>query len=514
MQREPQDSVLSATRLFARPRRTLIALALLLVAIGRFVFAAEAPVTPEAVPVTPSPPPSQHEQILSPVPPQFDWMHREVRPNPLLEGLLALREQPGKLLMSVSLTEEYSDNFFLDERNREDEYRTAVSIGTVYRREDGRSFLSLANTISADYAARSELSNVGFANLSLNTGYRLPRLSLSLSESFIRSDNVEEVSPAVIRAIRRTVLSNSVSPQVRYDLSPITALNLAYANRIVRNEHTEQPATDTLAQGGGVSANSISHAFTAGLQHRFTRTLSSNVGYSYSIVDSEGFGDTQSQTASADLTYLLSAKTSTFLQTFGTITDRSAGEPDSRIYGASIGMRRQLTSFLTAFVAIGPSVLEREGRGTRVFPNWQANLDGALPLTRRTTLTFSTGQSIRNTAGEVDDVGIVLSQSANLTLSHLLSRNLQTSLFAGYTRTELLENIRTPESIQGDKVNFWTGGAGASYALTRLLSLGLNYRYQHRDSDVPSTNIDQNRFGTNFNENRVTVSLTAAFPVF
>src|SRR6266699_547734 len=115
MQREPQDSVLSATRLFARPRRTLIALALLLVAIGRLVFAAEAPVTPEAVPVAPSPPPSQHEQILSPVQPQFDWMHREVRPNPLLEGLLALRERPGKLLMSVSLTEEYSDNFFLGE---------------------------------------------------------------------------------------------------------------------------------------------------------------------------------------------------------------------------------------------------------------------------------------------------------------------------------------------------------------------------------------------------------------
>ena len=514
MPREPKDSVLSATHLLARPRRALIALALLLVAVGGFAFAEEATVTPETVPVTPGPPPSRHEQILSPIPPQFDWMRREVRPNPLLEGLLELRERPGRLFMSVSLSEEYSDNFFLGERNREDEYRTAVSLGTVYRLESGRSFLSLANTISADYAARSELSNLGFANLSLNTGYQLPRLSLSLSESFIRSDNVEEVSPAVIRAIRRTVLSNSVSPQLRYDLSRITALNLAYTNTIVRSEHTEQPATGVLAQGGGVSANSLSHAFTAGLQHRFTRTLSSDVNYSYSSVDSEEFGTTQSHTASADLTYLLSARTSTSLQAFGTITDRSAGEPDSRLYGASIGMRRQLTSFLTAFVALGPVVLEREGRGTRVFPNWQANLDGALPLTRRTTLTFSAGQSIRNTAGEVDDVGIVLSQSANLTLSHLLSRNLQTSLFAGYTRTELLENIRTPESIQGDKVNFWTGGAGVSYALTRLLSLGLSYRYQHRDSDVPSTNIDQNRFGTNFNENRVTVSLTAAFPVF
>ncbi len=499
--------------LVSRPE-ALLALVLLLLSVSGFVFGGETTVTSEAVPIAAGPPPSLHEQILSPIPQQFDWMRREVRPNPLLEALLELRERPGRLLMSVSLTEEYSDNFFLGERNREDEYRTAVSIGTVYRLESGQSFLSLANTISADYAARSELSNLGFANLSLNTGYRLPRLSLSLSESFIRSDNVEEVSPAVIRATRRTVLSNSVSPQLRYDLAQTTALNLAYTNTIVRNEHTEQPASDALAQGGGVSGNSISHVFTAGLQHRFTRALSSDVNYSFSTVDSDESGTTQSHTASADLTYRLTAKTSTFLQTFGTITDRSAGEPDSRTYGASLGVRQQLTSFLAAFVAIGPVVLEREGRGTRVFPNWQANLDGALPLTRRTTLAFSTGQSIHNTAGEVDDVGIVLSQSASLTLRHLLSRELHTSLFAGYTRTELLETIRTPESIQGDKVNSWTAGAGVSYALTRVLSLAVNYRYQHRDSNVPSSNSDQTGFGSNFDENRVTVSLTAAFPVF
>jgi hypothetical protein len=514
MQREPKVSVLIATHPLPSPRRTLIVLALLLVAVGGFVFAEQAAVTPETVPVTPGPPPSQQEQILSPIPPQFDWMRREVRPNPLLEELLALRERPGRLLISVSLSEEYSDNFFLDERNREDEYRTAVSIGTVYRLESGRSFLSLANTIRADYAVRSELSNLGFANLSLNTGYQLPRLSLSLSESFIRSDEVEEVSPAVIRATRRTVLSNSVSPQVRYDLTQTTALNLVYTNTIVRNEHQERAASETVADGGQVLGNSISHTFTTGLQHWFTRVLSSRVSYSFSTIDSEEFGDTQSHTASADLTYLISARTSTSLQTFGTITDRSAGEPDSRLYGASIGVRRQLTPSLAAFVAIGPAVLEREGRGTRLFPNLQANLEGALPLTRRTTLSFSTQQGIQNTAGEVDDVGIVLSQSANLTLSHLVSRDLHTALFAGYTRTELLENIRTDESVQGREVNFWTAGVRISYALTRLLSLGLSYRYQHRDSDVPRTNIDQNSFGSNFAENRVTISLTAAFPVF
>jgi len=179
-----------------------------------------------------------------------------------------------------------------------------------------------------------------------------------------------------------------------------------------------------------------------------------------------------------------------------------------------MGMRRQLTPSLAAFVTIGPTVLEREGRGTRVLPNLQANLDGSLPLTRRTTLTFSAGQSIRNTVGEVDDVGVVLNQSANLALSHAVSRDLQTSLLAGYTRTELLEDTRTCESGQGRQVNSWIAGARISYALTRRLSFAVNYGYQHRDSNVPSSNFNQCQFGTNFDENRVTVSLTAAFPVF
>ncbi len=511
MPRALTASVLIATNLLVSPRAALLALALLLVAVGGVVFAGETTVTPEAVPLAPGPPPSLHEQILSPVPPQFDWMRREVRPNPLLETLLALRERPGRLLMTVSLTEDYSDNFFYSEHNREDEFRTGVSIGTVYRLEGGRSFLSLANTISADYAARSELSNFGFANLSLNTGYQLPRLSLSLSESFIRSDYLEEVSPPGIQAIRRTVLRNSVSPQVRYDLTPTTAVNLAYTNTIIRNGEEEQAAAETAQTALG---NSISHGFTTGLQHWFTRTLSSSVSYSFSTVDSEDFGDTQSHTASADLAYRISAKTTTSLQAFGTVTNRSAGEPDSRLYGANMGVRRQLTSFLTAFVAIGPVVLEREGRGTRVFPNWQANLDGALPLTRYTTLMFSTAQGIHNTAGDVDDVGLVLSQSANLTLSHSVSRDLHTSLFAGYTRTELLENIGTGESVQGKEVNVWMAGARLSYALTHILSLGLSYRYQHRNSNVPITTSDQDRFGSNFDENRVTLSLTAAFRAF
>jgi hypothetical protein len=100
-------------------------------------------------------------------------MRRTVRPNPFLESLLRLREVTPRLFMSISLAEEYSDNFFLQDRNRDEEYRTSLNLGTVYRVEGGHGFISLANSISGTYDARAEESNVPYVNLAMNVGYEL-----------------------------------------------------------------------------------------------------------------------------------------------------------------------------------------------------------------------------------------------------------------------------------------------------------------------------------------------------
>jgi len=95
-----------------------------------------------------------------------------------------------------------------------------------------------------------------------------------------------------------------------------------------------------------------------------------------------------------------------------------------------------------------------------------------------------------------------------LNLQHTVSRRLRPSLFAGFTRTALLEDVGTSESVQGRKDNAWRAGARASYALTRLLSLSVDYVHQRRDSNLTGSNFDE------FDENRLMVVLSASFPVF
>ena len=502
----------------------LLLLMLLCHTIGECGEAAPAPAPMASVPVAPGPLPSFQEQILTPIPKQFDWMQRTVRSNPLLESLLRLREVTPHLLMSVSLIEEYSDNFYLSDSDPQDVLRTSLNLGTVYRVESGRGFVSLANSIRGSYDTGAGQSTFAFANVSLNAGYELPRWSLSLSESFIRSDEPGEATPIGVRRQRQPFSQNIVSPQLRYALTPTTALSWAYTNTLVWNGNVEQNNTNPSASGvGGVAGNTVTNALSAGLQHWFRRNLSGSVGYSYSLTNSDESGDTQQQSATADLAYLINPRTSASFRTFATLIDQEQGTSnistsgDAQIFGVSFGIRRQLTTFLSAFASIGPTVVDRQQRPTRLFANWQVSLDGPIPLTQRTNLNLSTQQSINDTAGDINDVGLVLSQSATLTLTHAISRELLFTVLANIGRTQTLEDITTDGSTlsqNSQDFTYWSTGASLSYAFSRIWSVSAAYRYQHRHSDVPSSDIDDTSLGGKYSENRVILSLSAAFPVF
>jgi hypothetical protein len=472
----------------------LASLALTLVPVGDRVFAQETaepvPVTPKPGPVTPGPLAPPQERLLSPIPTQFDWMNREVRPNLLLETLLGLQEGPPRLFMSVTLAGEYTDNFSQTDAGG-DEFRLSTIIGTVYRLESRRSFVSLANTLSANYDVRSEAGDFGFMNLSLNAGHELPRLSLTLSENFVRNDDTFFGAISDIRVGRSTALRNRVSPQVRFAFSRLTSMTLAYINTLVVNE-------------GEVGNDSLANGVSVGLQHQFSRVFSGGISYTFSGENVDAAPDQQSHSAAADLGYVLTRRLSLSLHAFGSVLNRSEGGTDAWNAGGSIGLRSQLTSYLAVFIAAGPTVAFTEDDGQRAFANWQINLEGALPIfrTRRTTLTLATNGGVDDTSTDVTDVGLVLRQSVSLTLNQAISRALQLSLFGSYTRTDFLDNAGTNESDPGRDDNFWRTGVTASYALTRVLSLSVNYLYQRRDS---------NRSELNFDENRVTIVLSGNF---
>jgi hypothetical protein len=239
------------------------------------------------------------------------------------------------------------------------------------------------------------------------------------------------------------------------------------------------------------------------------------------MTNSDDSGDTRSNAASAGLAYVINPRTTVSFRAFGSLIDQSQGtsdvrtnQTDAQLFGITLGVRRQLLTSLAAFVGVGPTVVKREDRPTRVFANWQLGLDGALPITRQTSLSFSTQQSIADTAGDINDVGLVLSRSATLALNHSFSRDLLASVFANITQTQTLEDIATDVPTEDQDFIYWSTGVRFSYALTPIWSLGATYRYQHRDADIPDGNVTDSGLGGKYSENRVILSISAAFPVF
>ena len=459
---------------------------------------APAPSGPTTVPLRP--PPSPRERLLSPVPQQFDWMRRISPANPLLESLVDPQRVKSRLSFSLTLSGEYSDNYegsvdVTGDEESQNNIRAALTLGTLYHRERlvaerTHSFVSLANTISADYDDAEGNAEIGFTNLSLNTGYNWSRISFALSDSLVLDDDQFRFTQG-LESERRRFLSNSLSPQVRYAFSRRSSTTLGYTNEVVVDlEDSELDA--------------VTHSLTLGFQYRFSRAVDSNVSYSAVYLDRRLEGEDElSHNIAASLGWGLSTRTSLLFSLNLLLED------DSETIQLSTGVRQQLSSHWSFFISVGPSYVSRttEGDGSEsqdreqdFFVNWEASLSGQ--IASQTSLALTTSQGIDNTSGDVADRGLVLRTAAGAALNHAFTPNLRSTVSINYGRNDLLEN-RTPDDVsESNEEQFVIAGLSAVYVFTSTLSLSLSYEYEQRFSDTDEDD---------FLENRVTLALSTSF---
>jgi hypothetical protein len=453
---------------------------------------------PAPAPAVPSPletVPAASERILAPVPQQFNWLEREAPSNPLLESLLSLRG-PYRFQVSASVYETASDNFDHLPGDHRVAARTGVVLSTVYRLDRGQDFISLANTVRAFYEVPTDRGEIGFANLIFNAGHQVRPLSFGLTDSFIRDDNTAQSATTSLLRPQQKFIRNTVTPQVRYDITPLTAATLAYTNTVVVDENGNQGTT-------------ISHAVTSGLQHQFSLVLTGNANYTFTTSNGSGASGRDFHRLQTNLAYDFDRTTNGILRAFTLFAQDATPGEISRSYGASIGVRRVLFGTVSLLGSIGPTVYKRQRGSERVRANWNLSLDGPIPLFAipSLTLTLTTDQAVTETTGEVNDVGVVLRQLVAARLSYTPSAYFTAGLLVQYTRNQFLENSTTVGAGQGGTNNLWSTGLTASYALTRIISITGEYRYQRQTSTLSSntSTLSNNR---DFAENRVTIAVT------
>ncbi len=456
---------------------------------------AQAPAQPFGVPVSPLPAEQPYGAPLLGVQPPITapggTLPPPVPPPPSQSHLPAALPAPEptaattpfELHPSLTLSETYSDNFLVSSTAKIDNFRSMLTPGLLL----GINTPKTRGTVSV---------NLGVAHDSINRdrdfGYFPsavvqikhafdPRLSLSLVDTFTRSDEPALANQFGLAQERRTFTSNSLGVSADW-LLDLLALQGYY------RLSTFSSNTDTVA-----------HILGGDIGIPLSPLMALRTGYEHSSVDTSGATRQESEghVAWASVARQISPFRSVGLM--GSYSLQSLS--NTRIWNASVFNTFQFAGRLSLSGDIGYSVLTADsGKEFSTVTSHTsatyrfANAFISLAILSDFNQTFLQGQ----------DFGITLTRSYTGTFGYAPTPFIDTALRASYsenTFTGVGNSATRPDS------KTLSGTASLTWRLQQWLSLGLDYTYNQYIHGVVPGGVT----GGTSSENRAAVRLTASF---
>ena len=400
---------------------------------------------------------------------------------------------------TLSLTEQWTDNFFVAGRGRTENLRSTLSGGLDLLMNLPTTQGSLSGSMAASHdTARDDTDFNYFPSFSGSLTHTFsPRLSVSVSDTFRRDDDPLLADPNGLQNQRRTFISNSFSVAVNW-LVDVVQTQFYYRNSLFVAD----------------SDTTISHIIGANATVPIGALHSLSGGYELSFQDASG--DNGASQISNRIWAALSRQLNVFT-TAGVSTSFSyiTGEgSDSRIGNISLFAAYGTPAGLSVSGSVGYGVFDSDGASslTHLFT---ATLAASYRFTRG-VVSLAFFQDFRQTADEGENFGVVMTRSVNGTFTYPITPFIDGSIFAQYSRNE-------PVSGGGSQISsatsVFTAGASLGWRIVTWLSLELSYYYIERRSDhssqISSSGGSQNQRNTpnleNSTENRATLTLSARF---
>jgi hypothetical protein len=416
-------------------------------AVKRAVLAASLLLLPlragAQVPAPPTPPPTPVRETSETIP------SRLAIPSVQSPGVLfppfvgpdflnaPLAQGPLILTPSFALTEEFNDNIFQDNDNREWDFITQFTPALRLDIREPSLRVGAGYSLTAEiYARNTELSNAAnrhrfFTDLSYQA---TPRLTLTLNEGFSYDRNSNAASISGISSGRQTTYSNVLAPGLLYQFTPRLNWRLFGAWELQRYDSEASEDSDTYRAGTG---------FDFTVTPRFGLTG----GYDFAYIDIDG-------------------------------------EPTSYTHTPRVGFSYQITPALSAGVVGGPSFLVSDD-DTSVSPAVTATITW---LQRWGSISAAYDRAIRAAGGRG---GPSDTQSfAGSVQVTTLARGLAVGFSSRYTISESEDVAQTRSDDKALTLNL-----NASYQLARYISLVGAYTFfnQRTDGGTLQADVDQNR---------------------
>lgn len=393
---------------------------------------------------------------------------------------------------------EYSDNFFQTTSRSEENFRSILGPGFTVLLNGARTFGSLSTTVDLvhDTAPNSgddvkvHPSLTGFIRYALT-----PRLSLSLTDTFVRDDTAQTADEFGIRRGRRTFSRNAATLSADWLLDQV-ATQAYYTNVLFFNESGNQ------GQAAG-EGDSITHVLGVNASTRILIDYLVRAGYEFSRTDTTDGGGAGGDSTSH--TVFASASRQFGLYASGGIVTSAQfqSEDRTRIYNASLFGTYGLPTGLSLSARVGYSILDSDNRNTE--GSLSADVTASYRFARA-VISAGVFQDFRQTAQQGQNFGTVESRSYFGSFLYQWTPFINTTLNATYTENE---PTGTGNDNAGGTQTQLTYGASLNWQVLRWLTASLRYTHTRQTGNNAFNQAGVG--GGDFAENRASITFFAVF---
>jgi hypothetical protein len=394
-----------------------------------------------------------------------------------------------ELTPSISLQEEYNDNLFLDNTDRQSDYITTVSPGVGLKFSSEQTNLGFRYSPTFVYYAKTDLDTEVRHSAALDFTQDLSdRLQFQVIDTFLRSEQPIEpiesfVGETSVRRDRQPYWRNRGETALHYSFGPEDKVSMGYRQEDLRNRADD------------VDDGRIRTPFLR-LTYWFDLRNGMELDYAYTKAS---FWREDASVAGDD--YTGHASGGRYIRRFSPHTSGSLGytyttrrfdgvTEDYDVHNGSVGLDHRFSPDLSLSATVGYFVHQREGSEDTDGPSYNLSL---VKRFDRGRFTLGGSGGWREEYLEAEARGFVRYWGIDSSVEYQISERLKGYVNGSYVLSKDDEENRDWKT--------WRAGGGLSWPLLRWLSVSLDYTRTQRIDDLEEDE---------FTENRVMLTLTAA----
>jgi len=386
----------------------------------------------------------------------------------------------------ISVSEEYTDNLFLTDSNKEHEYITTISPGFTAQILGKNSGAEIS--YDPEYAVYNEYDEYdgwrhrvelsGWSELSKNTRLEVSDSYLYTEDPIIDSDiaalraeDSDVLIDSTIRRNRQTYYTNTAGINLIHQFGRADSFNLGFIYSFLKNDDP-------------IYEDNERYNPYVGLTYWFAPEWGMNMRGSYTKGEFDDSDDLDEWYGSARLIKRFSRYLEGFVQYAHTVVEYGGNSEDFQIYNPSAGFNYTISDDTSFSLEMGYAFLNRDEEDDESFISAIGNLTKTF---RRGSINIigSSGYEVSDFGAE--NLGVVEFYELGGSVTYQLTRHLSSNVFGSYRNNEYIEE--TPE--REDKIT--RAGLGLSMQALEWMLLSLDYAYSTVDSTVDIEEYDENR---------------------